>query len=113
MDGGTLVNPYAKRGSDATAADDNINERDGNSRSGILSKNKSRAPSTIIQDKAAVDVLNYYLVFILGADEIDDIDLKIIEADVESFLTVGCATPTFQQTIKNISTTPNSYQRHS
>ena len=87
MDGGTLLNPYAKRGSDATAADDNINERDGNLRSGILSKDISRAPSTVLQDKAAVDVLNYYLVYILGADEIDDIDMRIIETDIESFLT--------------------------
>lgn len=85
MDGGTLLNPYAKRGSDATAADDNINERDGNLRSGILSKDISRAPSTVLQDKAAVDVLNYYLVYILGADEIDDIDMRIIELTSNPF----------------------------
>ena len=105
--GGPVRNPYQKdNNSDTTAAataaaatatattttnndgnDNNNSRRSEDPRSAALSRDMSRSESTKKVDGSAIDLLNYYLVYVLRLDCIDDIDLDMISDDMESFLT--------------------------
>ena len=79
-------NTAAAAAADTTNNGGNNNTND-RRRSDALSRDVSRARSTINVDDAAINLLDYYLVHVLNVDGINEIDLDLLNDDMESFLT--------------------------